>query len=86
MHPSNLSLKVVVMVVLFFLSAQPSSVHGQQAENETESGSKDQCYNLEGVAMGSKGDQDIQPESSFVGTVFQRKNGDNCPCSFVSTK
>jgi len=45
---------------------------------------EEQCYNPAGIAVGPKGMQNIRPKNTFVGTIFERKGSDNCPCSFVS--
>lgn len=45
------------------------------------------CYNAKREDVGPAGDQDIRPKASmFVGESFVRKNGEKCPCSFVSLK
>ena len=46
---------------------------------------QEQCFNLAGGKVGAKGNQNIRPQNTFVGgTIFERKNGDQCPCSYVS--
>ncbi len=43
-----------------------------------------QCLDRYNSPVGAKGNQTITPRNSFAGLIFQRKNGDSCPCSFVS--
>ena len=53
-------------------------------QSSTSKTSEPQCFNPDGIAVGPSGNQDFTPTNTFVGTTFERKNGDNCPCSFVS--
>ena len=57
---------------------------GAPFQSTTSKTSEPQCFNPDGVAVGPSGNIDFTPTNTFVGTTFERKNGDNCPCSFVS--
>ena len=44
-----------------------------------------QCYDANGNAVGPSGDQNFSSsKNTFIGFDFERKNGDTCPCSYVS--
>ena len=42
------------------------------------------CFDPDGNAVGASGDLNLQPPSSFAGVSFERRNGERCPCSYVS--
>ena len=78
---SSFSLMKWMLTVQGLYSVHPTLILRSAAFSWTE----EMCVNPNGVTVGPKGRLlHIETNKTIVGTTFERKRGDSCPCSYVS--